>query len=97
MTHGFIVDGEGRKMSKSEGNVISPFDVMKQYGADILRLWVLSSDVSDDVRLSADALVRRWGGRAVSTSRNGRSPARRTATPGSRRGGSGSSASGTGS
>ncbi|OGW91829.1 MAG: isoleucine--tRNA ligase [Omnitrophica bacterium RIFCSPHIGHO2_02_FULL_63_14] len=58
LTHGFIVDGEGRKMSKSEGNVISPFDVMKQYGADILRLWVLSSDVSDDVRLSADALVR---------------------------------------
>ncbi len=57
-THGFIVDGEGRKMSKSLGNVISPIDVMKQYGADILRLWVVSSDTSDDIRISTDSLAR---------------------------------------
>lgn len=58
LTHGFIVDGEGKKMSKSAGNVISPQDVMKQYGADILRLWVLSSDTSDDIRISQDGLTR---------------------------------------
>lgn len=58
LTHGFIVDGEGRKMSKSQGNVISPLDVMKQSGADILRLWVVSADTSDDIRLSADGLSR---------------------------------------
>ncbi|HTL71338.1 MAG TPA: isoleucine--tRNA ligase [Candidatus Eisenbacteria bacterium] len=58
LTHGFIVDGEGRKMSKSQGNVISPPDVMKQYGADILRLWVASSDTSDDIRISTDSLAR---------------------------------------
>ncbi len=58
LTHGFIVDGEGRKMSKSLGNVISPHDVMKQYGADILRLWVASSDTSDDIRISKDSLAR---------------------------------------
>lgn len=45
-------------MSKSQGNVISPLDVMKQSGADILRLWVASCDTSDDVRISADALTR---------------------------------------
>ncbi len=45
-------------MSKSQGNVISPQDVMKQYGADILRLWVLSSDTSDDIRISQDGLSR---------------------------------------
>jgi isoleucyl-tRNA synthetase len=58
LTHGFIVDGEGKKMSKSQGNVISPLEVMKQSGADILRLWVVSSDTSDDIRISADALTR---------------------------------------
>ena len=58
LTHGFIVDGEGKKMSKSAGNVISPQEVMKQYGADILRLWVLSSDTSDDIRISQDGLAR---------------------------------------
>ncbi len=58
MTHGFIVDGEGKKMSKSQGNVISPHDVMKQYGADILRLWVASADTSDDIRISTDGLAR---------------------------------------
>ena len=58
LTHGFIVDGEGRKMSKSQGNVISPLEVMKQSGADILRLWVASSDTSDDIRISQDSLAR---------------------------------------
>ncbi len=58
LTHGFIVDGEGRKMSKSLGNVVSPDEVMKNYGADILRLWVASSDTSDDIRISQDSLAR---------------------------------------
>jgi isoleucyl-tRNA synthetase len=52
LTHGFVVDGEGRKMSKSAGNVVSPQDVMKEFGADILRLWVSSCDYQFDVRLS---------------------------------------------
>ena len=56
LTHGFVVDGEGRKMSKSLGNTISPQDVIKQYGADILRLWVSSSDYKADIRISADIL-----------------------------------------
>ncbi|MHB8926974.1 MAG: isoleucine--tRNA ligase [Bacillota bacterium] len=56
LTHGFVVDGEGRKMSKSIGNVIYPEKVIKQYGADILRLWVSSSDYKDDVRVSDDIL-----------------------------------------
>lgn len=54
LTHGFVMDGEGKKMSKSAGNVVSPQDVMKQYGADILRLWVSSCDYQFDVRLSMD-------------------------------------------
>ena len=58
LTHGFVVDGEGKKMSKSVGNVISPEDVMKQYGADILRLWVASSDYEGDVKLSSEILER---------------------------------------
>ncbi len=58
LTHGFVVDGEGKKMSKSLGNVISPQDVMKRYGADILRLWVASSDYSEDIRLSDEILTR---------------------------------------
>ncbi len=56
LTHGFIVDGDGRKMSKSQGNVLSPLEVMKEYGADILRLWVASTDTSDDIRLSRESL-----------------------------------------
>lgn len=56
LTHGFVVDGEGRKMSKSLGNVISPIDVMKKYGADILRLWISSVDFSGDVRVSEEIL-----------------------------------------
>ncbi|MBD3296803.1 MAG: isoleucine--tRNA ligase, partial [Candidatus Omnitrophica bacterium] len=58
LTHGFVVDGEGKKMSKSVGNVISPEDVMKKYGADILRLWVASSDYEGDVKLSEEILQR---------------------------------------
>jgi isoleucyl-tRNA synthetase len=58
LTHGFVVDGEGKKMSKSMGNVITPEEVMKKYGADILRLWVASSDYSEDVRISDEILDR---------------------------------------
>ena len=56
LTHGWVIDEEGRKMSKSLGNGISPQDIIKQYGADILRLWVLSSDFKSDVSLSRDIL-----------------------------------------
>ncbi len=56
LTHGFVVDKEGKKMSKSQGNVISPLDIIKEYGADILRLWVASSDYTVDVRISNDIL-----------------------------------------
>lgn len=58
LTHGFVVDGVGKKMSKSLGNVITPEQVMKKSGADILRLWVASSDYSEDVRLSDEILTR---------------------------------------
>jgi isoleucyl-tRNA synthetase len=58
LTHGFVVDGQGRKMSKSLGNVVSPDDVLKNYGADILRLWVALSNTSDDIRLSKEILER---------------------------------------
>lgn len=56
ITHGMVVDGEGKKMSKSLGNGIDPMDVAKQYGADILRLWVSSADYTGDVRISPDIL-----------------------------------------
>ncbi|HXV28506.1 MAG TPA: class I tRNA ligase family protein, partial [bacterium] len=56
LTHGFVVDGEGKKMSKSAGNVVSPQDVMKEFGADILRLWVSSCDYQFDIRLSKEIL-----------------------------------------
>ncbi|MCB1196407.1 isoleucine--tRNA ligase, partial [bacterium] len=52
LTHGFVVDVKGYKMSKSAGNIVSPQDIIKQYGADILRLWVASVDYSGDVRIS---------------------------------------------
>src|SRR5699024_6811548 len=55
-SHGFTMDGQGRKMSKSLGNVIVPSKVVKQRGADILRLWVASVDYQDDVRISEDIL-----------------------------------------
>ena len=58
LTHGFVVDGEGRKMSKSMGNVIAPQEIINEYGADILRLWVASSNYSEDVRISKDILLR---------------------------------------
>jgi isoleucyl-tRNA synthetase len=56
LTHGFVVDGDGRKMSKSLGNVMAPQEVMDRYGAEILRLWVAAEDYRDDVRLSPDIL-----------------------------------------
>lgn len=52
LTHGFVMDGEGRKMSKSIGNVIAPQDLCEQYGMDIVRLWVAASDYREDVRIS---------------------------------------------
>ncbi len=52
LTHGFIVDGEGRKMSKSLGNAVSPQEVIEKYGADVLRLWVASTDYRNDIRIS---------------------------------------------
>jgi isoleucyl-tRNA synthetase len=58
LTHGFVVDGEGKKMSKSCGNVISPFEIIKDYGADILRMWVASSDYNEDIRISKEILIR---------------------------------------
>jgi isoleucyl-tRNA synthetase len=51
LSHGFVVDGKGMKMSKSAGNVISPDDILKNYGADILRAWVASSDYAEDLRI----------------------------------------------
>lgn len=52
LTHGFIVDGDGRKMSKSLGNVMAPQEIIGEFGADILRLWVASTDYRNDVRIS---------------------------------------------
>ena len=56
LTHGFVVDGEGKKMSKSAGNVVTPQEIMKQSGAEILRLWVASQDYQEDLRISQDIL-----------------------------------------
>ncbi|RSK26958.1 isoleucine--tRNA ligase [Bacillus sp. HMF5848] len=56
LSHGFVLDGEGRKMSKSVGNVVIPAKVMKQLGGDILRLWVASVDYQSDVRISDNIL-----------------------------------------
>ena len=58
LTHGFIVDGEGRKFSKSLGNGIVPEQVLKDYGADILRLWVASADYGNEINISGDILKR---------------------------------------
>jgi len=56
LTHGFVVDAEGRKMSKSVGNVIAPKKVINKYGAEILRLWVSAADYRDDIRISDNIL-----------------------------------------
>lgn len=56
LTHGFVLDEKGYKMSKSMGNVVDPLKVMETYGADILRLWVLTADYSEDVRIGEDML-----------------------------------------
>lgn len=58
LTHGFIVDGNGRKMSKSLGNTMSPIDITKKLGADIIRLWVASTDYAQDVNVSDEILAR---------------------------------------
>jgi isoleucyl-tRNA synthetase len=58
LTHGFFVDGEGRKMSKSLGNVISLEDLLPKYGAEILRLWVAAEDYTEDIRVSWEILDR---------------------------------------
>jgi isoleucyl-tRNA synthetase len=57
LTHGFVLDGQGKKMSKSAGNVVAPQDVIKQSGAEILRLWVSAQDYRDDVRISPEILT----------------------------------------
>lgn len=58
LTHGFVVDGKGKKMSKSIGNVIAPEEIIKKYGAEILRLWVSSEDYRDDIKISDEILNR---------------------------------------
>jgi isoleucyl-tRNA synthetase len=56
LTHGFVVDGQGKKMSKSIGNTIPPEQIIAKYGADVLRLWVASSDYREDIRISDEIL-----------------------------------------
>jgi len=56
LTHGFVVDGEGKKMSKSLGNVIAPFEIIEKHGAEILRMWVASENYQEDLRISEDIL-----------------------------------------
>ena len=58
LTHGFVLDGQGRKMSKSLGNVVAPEDVIKKFGADVLRLWCAAQDYRDDNRISQEILTR---------------------------------------
>ncbi len=58
LTHGYVVDGEGRKMSKSLGNVLAPEEVIKKHGAEVLRLWVSSVDYREDIRISDEILLR---------------------------------------
>lgn len=58
LTHGFVVDGEGKKMSKSIGNTIEAGEVIDKYGAEILRLWVAAEDYTDDIRISDEILKR---------------------------------------
>tara|TARA_B100001027_G_scaffold36703_1_gene22775 strand:+ start:9029 stop:11749 length:2721 start_codon:yes stop_codon:yes gene_type:complete len=56
LSHGFVVDGKGHKMSKSAGNTISPEDILKKYGADILRIWVAASNYAEDLRIDYSIL-----------------------------------------
>jgi isoleucyl-tRNA synthetase len=58
LTHGFVVDENGRKMSKSMGNVVEPDEVIKQYGADVLRLWVASVNYTDDIPIGKNMLAQ---------------------------------------
>lgn len=58
LTHGFVVDGQGKKMSKSLGNVIAPQEIIKTHGAELLRLWVSAEDYRDDIRLSKEIMDR---------------------------------------
>jgi isoleucyl-tRNA synthetase len=58
LSHGFVVDGKGMKMSKSAGNVIAPEEILKNYGADILRAWVASSDYAEDLRIDNAILTQ---------------------------------------
>ncbi len=57
LTHGFTVDGSGKKMSKSSGNVVAPQEVIDKYGAEVLRLWVSAADYRDDIRISQEILT----------------------------------------
>lgn len=58
LTHGFVVDGSGKKMSKSLGNVIAPQEIINNFGAEILRIWVSAEDYKDDIRISKEILNR---------------------------------------
>ncbi len=58
LTHGYVVDGQGRKMSKSVGNVVAPQEVIDKYGAELLRLWVASVDYREDIRYSEEIMKR---------------------------------------
>jgi len=58
LTHGFVLDGKGHKMSKSLGNVVAPEDVIKKFGGDVLRLWCSAQDYRDDTRISEEILTR---------------------------------------
>ena len=58
LTHGYVVDGQGHKMSKSVGNVVAPQEIIDKYGAELLRLWVASVDYREDIRYSEEIMRR---------------------------------------